>query len=182
MNQKIPHSTVVQQQQHDTSWKHSREEQVAELRARKKGKERASVRDDIDDLFNPMPTYIINDSLSRPLLLSSQIRREVYKLGSKRLSGELINTETSVLKDIIANLKPCSMSQQLDVMAAEIALNFDSKNQDHTHALNRAKNLKNATDCLKHLISEYKAASYATFKKVKIFSIHIIKDTMTLIQ
>ncbi|KAK4518103.1 Cytoplasmic and mitochondrial histidine tRNA synthetase [Mucor velutinosus] len=44
------------------------------------------------------------------------------------------------------------------------------------------KNLKNATDCLKHLISEYKAASYTTFKKVKIFSVHIIQDTMTLIQ
>ncbi|KAL9551609.1 hypothetical protein MBANPS3_004186 [Mucor bainieri] len=44
------------------------------------------------------------------------------------------------------------------------------------------KNLKNATDCLKHLISEYKAASHTTFKKVKIFSIHIINDTMTLIQ
>ncbi|KAL9545861.1 hypothetical protein MBANPS3_006945 [Mucor bainieri] len=44
------------------------------------------------------------------------------------------------------------------------------------------KNLKNATDCLKHMISEYKASSYATFKKVKIFSVHIIHDTMTLIQ
>lgn len=57
-----------------------------------------------------------------------------------------------MLKDIIANLKPCSMSQQLDVMAAEIALNFDSKNQDHTHAL-KLVNTKANTALLFNMIT-----------------------------
>lgn len=44
------------------------------------------------------------------------------------------------------------------------------------------KNLKNASDCLKALISEYKLASFSTFKKLKIFSIHVIQRNMTLVQ
>ncbi|KAL9537967.1 hypothetical protein MBANPS3_011308 [Mucor bainieri] len=58
-----------------------------------------------------------------------------FLIDLKRLLGKLNDKEMSVMKDIVANLKPSSMSQQLDVMAARLSLDFDTKNSDHVHAL-----------------------------------------------
>jgi hypothetical protein len=50
------------------------------------------------------------------------------------------------------------------------------------HALgDTLKQLKNATDTLKHLTSKCMNSDYSTLKKVKIFTVHIIQERMTLI-
>jgi hypothetical protein len=56
------------------------------------------------------------------------------------------------------------------------------KDQNYTHTIeDTIKNLKNATDSLKYIMSKYKDASLETFKLVKVFSIQIIQTKMTLI-
>jgi hypothetical protein len=56
---------------------------------------------------------------------------------------------------------------------------FESSGYDKTENIehnieNNIKNIKSATDSLKHLECQYQMASFSTFKKVHVFSLHII--------
>ncbi|KAI8063094.1 hypothetical protein BDF21DRAFT_369139 [Thamnidium elegans] len=72
------------------------------------------------------------------------------------------------------------ISSSKDILIIESS-GYNDK-EDFKHMLeDTLKNLKNGSDSLKYLISQYKFASYSTFKKVTVFSIQIIQTTMTLV-
>lgn len=59
---------------------------------------------------------------------------------------------------------------------------YDDK-QNILHTIDDSiKNLKSATDSLESFMSNYGRSSFETFKKVHVYSIHVIQKRLTLIQ
>ncbi|KAI8148391.1 hypothetical protein BJV82DRAFT_506912 [Fennellomyces sp. T-0311] len=72
-----------------------------------------------------------------------------------------------------------TMNSEMEVVVVEASSGIVSENVSHTIG-DTLKSLECATASLAGQASKYRHASFATFQKLQVFSIHVIKNKMTL--
>ncbi|KAG2215323.1 hypothetical protein INT46_005940 [Mucor plumbeus] len=128
--------------------------------------ERQKLRDEVGDLFNPLPTgnaankrkidqtEILYDSVNRPIILASQVRHELH--------GSLSQIEIATLKKMAKNLKPTTMAEELDLMSAQLILDLNDGDINEVNALK---------------LSLSKTVSFVNFSTLKVFQKYIKNES-----